>query len=262
MKQILVTGGSGNLGKVIVKELIRHGYHPFILSRKTNPMPPIGHTIHIGDLTDKRSLPDINTEVIIHCASSPMDSENVDVKGTEHLIGAIDKDSSPHLIYISIAGVDKSTFSYYTHKRKAEVIIENSKVPYTILRLTQFHDFVLHRMLYNLPHEESSEFKIPVGLKFQSIDRKDAAKYIVELVEKEPLHSTVTLGGPEVMSLKEMTQIYLRQIKRDDRVIEVTDDKEDTNFHALFKSGINLCPENRYGSIRWSDFMAKTTIKR
>ncbi|MDO6605625.1 Uncharacterized conserved protein YbjT, contains NAD(P)-binding and DUF2867 domains [Arenibacter palladensis] len=261
MKRVLVTGGSGSLGKVIIRELVRLGYHPSILSKKTNYISPTGSTILMGDLTDKRSLPDINTDVIIHCASNAMDSENVDVKGTEHLIGAINKDSSPHLIYISIVGVDKSTFSYYTHKRKAEVIIENSKVPYTILRLTQFHDFVVQRMIYNLQDEESPEFKIPEGLKFQSIDITDASKYIAELVEKEPLNTTVTLGGPEVMSLKEMAQIYFNQINRDKKVIEVSESTLDSEFYAIFRSGSNLCPENRYGSIRWSDFLSKRIIE-
>ncbi|MCM4151122.1 hypothetical protein DHD05_05910 [Arenibacter sp. N53] len=260
MNRVLVTGGTGNLGRVIIQALVRHGYHPTILSNKTNYIPPTGHTILFGDLTEKQSLPDINTDVIIHCASNPMDSENVDVKGTEHLIGAIHKDSLRHMIYISIVGVDKSSFSYYTHKRKAENIIENSKIPYTILRLTQFHDFVFHQMIYNLQYEGSLEFKIPKGLEFQSIDHKDAAKFIMELVEKGPLNSTVTLGGPEILSLKVMTEIYLKQIKKDYKVIELSGNMEDNELHGIFRSGINLCPEHRYGSIRWTDFIANKTI--
>ena len=66
MKTVLVTGGSGNLGKVIVKELIRHGYEPYILSSKTHLIAPTGCTVLYRDLTDQRSLPKINTDVIIH----------------------------------------------------------------------------------------------------------------------------------------------------------------------------------------------------
>jgi len=261
MKQILVTGGTGTLGKEIVYQLIAKKYRPDILSSRISPDLPAGARILKGDLTEKNSLPEViaNAEIIIHCASNPRNSDKVDVEGTRNLLEAVNYKKSPHIIYISIVGANKSTYPYYQNKCKVEEMIQESKLPWSILRVTQFHDFVLYRIINSLEAGNESIFKIPKGLKFQSIDVEDIAKYILNLVTHGPIMSIINLGGPQILSIEEMTKIYLNEIGKQDKVEEVL--LED-DFYNIFMSGINLCPEDRIGFIRWKEFIRNNLKKQ
>ena len=207
-----------------------------------------------GDLMEKSSINKVvaNAEIIIHCASNPRNSENVDVEGTRNLLEAVNVKKLPHIIYLSIVGANKSQYPYYQNKCKVERMIMESKLPWSILRVTQFHDFVLYRIINSLEKEMDSVLKIPKGLKFQPIDVKDVAKYILSLVNHGPAGSIINVGGPEILSIEEMTQTYLSETGRQDKFEEVI--LED-DFYNIFKSGINLCPENSVGDIRWNEFI-------
>ena len=143
MKQILVTGGTGTLGKEIVSQLIANNYQPDILSSRTSRDSPKGARMLKGDLMEKSSINKVvaNAEIIIHCASNPRNSENVDVEGTRNLLEAVNVKKLPHIIYLSIVGANKSQYPYYQNKCKVERMIMESKLPWSILRVTQFHDF-------------------------------------------------------------------------------------------------------------------------
>ena len=82
-------------------------------------------------------------EVIVHAASDPRgDPWQVDVAGTRRLVEAVDRDRLRHLVYISIVGVDKIPYGYYRAKFAAEQVLLASGLPVTLLRVTQFHEFV------------------------------------------------------------------------------------------------------------------------
>jgi uncharacterized protein YbjT (DUF2867 family) len=146
---ILITGGTGTLGRAVIKQLTGTEHTIKTISTKENPELYDGVKMVVADLTKPESLPvTINdAAMIIHCASNPLNAKVVDLEGTRNLLAAIDKTRVKHFIYISIAGVDKSQFPYYMVKHKVEQLIEAAGIPFTILRATQFHDFVLYRMI-------------------------------------------------------------------------------------------------------------------
>jgi nucleoside-diphosphate-sugar epimerase len=249
-KNVLVTGGTGTLGKEIVKQLMSEGYDPLILSSKNQA----GKKIVQGDLITGSAIGEAvkNTDVIIHCASDPRNSAEVDIKGTSNLLNAIPGRQNPYLIYISICGVDRSNYQYYQNKFDVERMIQVSGFPNLVIRITQFHDFVLHRIL--LPNiKEDSVMEVPYGLRFQSIDVKDAARYIVNVVQDKPKTPVVTIGGPQILSIKEMAEVYLNN---KEQKYAIRESAVENDFYNIFRSGINLVPEGKVGTITWDAFLS------
>ncbi len=255
MHRILITGGTGTLGKEIVRQLLGKGYFVDVLSSRKNPNLPLGARVFTGDLMYRASIGAAvaHADVIVHCASNSQNAKEVDIEGTKNLIASVRKEQLKHFIYISIAGVDKSSFPYYKVKYEVEKIIQESTLPFTNLRATQFHHFVLHRII-GPSHTGGSVIKVPKGLRFQSIDIKDVANRVIELIAGGPTASTITIGGPEILTIEDMTHIYLQALGRTDRAESVESD-----LFSVFKTGVNLCPECSYGTITWEQFVRERT---
>lgn len=139
-------------------------------------------------------------EAIVHAATNPL-KQNVDVECTSRLLKSSESQGIPHLIYPSIVGIESIPLSYYKNKRNAEQLIKDSFVPYTIQRMTQFHELVagLLQTLFKFPIT-----MMPGKLQFQSLDVKEAANRILTLYQNGPGGQVVDFTGPEVLILKEM----------------------------------------------------------
>lgn len=258
MSQILLTGGTGTLGKEIAQQLITGNHNFKVLISRNHSEEPKGVTLISGDITKKETLTASpkDTDIIIHCASNSQNHQEVDVIGTKNLL-----DSAPvglsHFVYISIVGVDKSSFPYYQAKYKAEQLVMQSGLPWTIIRATQFHSFVLLRFIKPFVPNGDEPLKIPQGLKFQSIDIKDVGSVIVKQSLGEPLNSIILLGGPEVLTLEQMTESYL---KLQDKSNIIEPQPVEGSIHDLFRSGINLCPDNANGKITWKEYLRSAVM--
>lgn len=254
MQSVLITGGTGTLGQELNKQLIEKGYVVNILSSKEKPDIAFFTNIIQGDLTDPASLKEAveSAEIIIHCASNPRNAQVVDIEGTKNLLSLLDTNTCKHFIYVSIAGVDKSDYPYYQTKYAVEKLIEASGIPYSILRATQFHDLVLYRIIQVFDQGIGMPIQIPANMQFQSIDKTDAAASIVDLVTNPPTYSVTTIGGPEVLSLETMIQIYYAQSGRSEEIEYI---EPSLAFHQVFTTGINLCSEHAIGGITWAEYL-------
>lgn len=245
--EILVTGGTGVLGRRVVERLHSTGIRPRVLSRSGRP-GTVG-----GDLLTGKGLVEAirGAGTVIHCASSPFRKvHQTDVGGTERLLEAAAREGVSHLVYISIVGIDRATsYPYYRIKLETERVVENSPVPYTILRATQFHDFVLRllRPLARLPL-----MPVPKGFLLQPIDTGEVANRLVELALSGPAGRVPDIGGPEVRSMGELGRSYLRETGRGRRLLEVP--MPGRIAHA-FREGAQTCPDHAYGSITWEEFL-------
>jgi uncharacterized protein YbjT (DUF2867 family) len=256
-QNILVTGGTGTLGKQVVKLLINKSNTPIVLTSKEDGIVEKGAIPAVGDLARGTGLNEAtgNTDVIIHCASNPRNSAEVDIQGTENLLASIPSGRSPYIIYISICGVDKSSYLYYQNKLATEKLIAASGFPYTILRITQFHDFILRRILTPGLNEQESFIELPDNMSFQPIDIQDAATYIVDRIDEKPQGACLTIGGPEIFTIRQLATTYLEYTGKD---YTIKDSSAQSDFHNIFRSGINLTPENKTGTITWSTFLRNT----
>ena len=136
MATVLVTGATGTLGREVVHRLLLKQHQARILSHKSAPTVPAGVEVITGELASGAGLREAVTGVdaIIHCASSFQNAAAVDIEGTRLLLQMAHASGSPHFIYMSIVGVDRSAYAYYTAKRATEVVIEQGPLPWTIVR--------------------------------------------------------------------------------------------------------------------------------
>jgi len=143
---VTVTGGTGVLGREVVPRLQADGHEVAVLNRRPAAPLPDGVRRLVGDLAAGRGLEMTvqGADVIVHLASRPSRPARVDVAGTMALVDAIRRDGGrPHVVYVSIVGVDRIPWPYYKRKRQVEALVTGSGLPFTIQRATQFHDLVL-----------------------------------------------------------------------------------------------------------------------
>lgn len=188
---ILVTGGTGTLGKPTVALLREAGHDVRVLSRTPAPGD------YRGDLTTGEGLDEslVGVDTVLHLATT---AGTKDVAQTKHLIAACRAAGVTQLAYISIVGVDVVPYSYYRAKLDCEKLIEQSGLPYTILRATQFHEFI--QLFLHLQRRLPIVFSLNVP--DQPIAASEVAERLVELVDVGPSGRAADIGGPEKLMLR------------------------------------------------------------
>ncbi|CAA9298272.1 MAG: hypothetical protein AVDCRST_MAG68-194 [uncultured Gemmatimonadetes bacterium] len=207
-KRVLVTGASGVLGRSLLGRPAAAGYAVRGTGRSG---PPQGAGVEWArsDLATGEGLEAAVREVdtIIHAASSPRaDTERIDVQGTMRLLEAARRAGVRHFLYVSIVGIDRVPFAYYRHKLAAERQVEAGRVPWTILRGTQFHDLVDGLF--------AGMMKLPVGFlprdfRSQPVHVDDFADALWECVAAPPARHAPEVGGPEVLRFGEMIHSWM-----------------------------------------------------
>jgi uncharacterized protein YbjT (DUF2867 family) len=210
--RILVTGGTGTLGRHVVPRLRDAGREVRVLRRHLR-QATAGIEQVTGDLATGEGIDAAvdGAKVIVHLAGTPKGDE---VKA-RHLVEAATRAGARHLVFISVVGadkipvssaVDRAMFGYFAAKRAAEQQIAGSGLGWTTLRATQFHDLTLLtvRQLAKLP-----VVPVPSGWRFQPIDPAEVADRLVELALGAPAGLVADLGGPRVYALAELVRGYL-----------------------------------------------------
>ena len=149
------------------------------------------------------------------------------------------------------SGLDRNMFGYFASKRAAERIVEDSGLPWTILRATQFHDLILMvaQQMAKLP-----VVPLPAGFRVQPVDSGEVAVRLVELTLGEPSGLVPDMGGPRVYGAAELLRGYLRASKRRRRPIAPVWLPDSTA--RAFRAGANLAPEQAVGQRTWEEFLA------
>ncbi len=200
---VLITGGTGQLGRRLVAPLQEAGHRARVMSRRG--AGPGGVR---GDLATGRDLHAAasGADVVVHAASDPRgDPWQVDVAGTRRLVQAVDRDRLRHLVYVSIVGVDRIPFGYYRAKFAAEQVLLASGLPVTLLRVTQFHSFV-DTLLETA--RRGPVLPVPMGWRIQPVDVDEVAAHIVEVVGRAPAGDVVEFGGPEELTAADAARTW------------------------------------------------------
>jgi uncharacterized protein YbjT (DUF2867 family) len=201
---VLVTGGTGTLGKRLTAPLQAAGHSVKVMSRRG--AGPGGVR---GDLATGRDLTMAlaGAEAVIHAATDPRGNPwQVDVAGTRRLVEAVDRIRLRHLVYVSIVGVDRIPYGYYRAKFAAEQVLLASGLPVTLLRVTQFHDFV--EFLLETARR-GPVLPVPMGWRVQPVDVGEAAAHVVDVVARPPAGGVVEYGGPEDLSAAELARAWV-----------------------------------------------------
>jgi uncharacterized protein YbjT (DUF2867 family) len=240
MTEILVTGGTGVLGRQIVRRLdgttgVR------VLSRSGGEIT--GARVLRGDLDTGEGLRTAvdGADVIVHAATSGLDLRKPvhDIEAARRLLTAIP--GRPHLVYISIVGVDAIPYPYYRAKLAVEKMIEESGLPWTILRATQFHELVA--MMLSLLAKAPVAI-VPRGVKVQPVDSGEVADRLVELARGAPAGRVPDMGGPRVERTEDLMRAYLRAVRRRRPVVRAP---IPGRTMAAYRAGHHLTPANATG---------------
>ncbi|NMR31757.1 SDR family oxidoreductase [Crystallibacter degradans] len=254
---VLITGGTGTLGRHLVPRLLEAGCRVRVLSR-TSREPMVGVEFVTGDLATGEGIEAAveRVETIVHAAGSGKGDD----EKAHNLVRAAAVANVRHLVYISVvgadrtpitSGVDRAMFGYVGAKRTAELIIANSGLPYTTLRATQFHDLVL-MMAQGMA--KLSVIPVPAGFNIQPVDAAEVAARLVQLALGEPAGLVPEMGGPEVHPLAELIRGYLRATGRRRLIVPV---RMPGGAARAFRDGANLVPEHTVGRRTWDDFLAE-----
>ncbi len=254
---ILVTGGTGTLGRLVVRRLRNADCNVRVLSRRSHESED-GIEFMTGDLATGEGIePAVNgVETIVHLAGSAKGDEDK----ARNLVRAASRAGAPHLVYISVVGadripmvsrVDRAMFGYFGSKLAAERIVADSGLPFTTLRATQFHDLILTvaQQMAKLPVAP-----LPAGFRVQPIDADEVAARLVELALGEPAGMVPDMGGPRVYGAVELLRGYLRASKRRRRPIVPV--PLPGKAARAFRDGANLAPEQAVGRRTWEEFLA------
>jgi len=198
---VLVTGGTGRLGRRVVDQLQGAGHRVRQMSRRGTGPGGVR-----GDLATGRDLPAAlaGAEVVVHAASDARgDFWQADVAGTRRLVQAVDREQLRHLVFVSIVGVDRTPYGYYHAKFAAEQVLLGSGLPVTLLRITQFHDFV-DELLGTA--RRGPVLPVPMGWRAQPVDVGEAAAYTATVAAGAPVGDVVEYGGPEELTAAEMAR--------------------------------------------------------
>ena len=190
-------------------------------------------------------------DAIVHCASSPFRrTREVDVEGTRRLLEAAKPAGVSHFFYISIVGIDRIPLPYYRHKLAAERLIEESGVPYSILRAPQFFT-LLDDIFRNLLRFPVAVY--PAGFKFQPIDPGEVAERIAQQVEAGPGGRLPDIAGPEVRSAGDLARAWLRARSKRRLLVPLP---LFGKVAAGYRAGHNCAPESEYGRITWEEWLS------
>lgn len=251
MGTIVVTGGTGTLGRQVVPLLLAEGWKVRVLSRHARDGAD-GVEYFAADLLQGDGVDAAldGAEVVLHLAGGPKGDD----VGTRNLVRAAERAGVRHLVHISVTAVDQLPLTYFKSKLGAEQAVRSSSVPWTILRAAQFHDFAWKavRGMAKLP-----VLPVPGGLRVQPVDARDVAERLVELALGEPAGLVPDLVGPKVYTLGELARDYLQATGKHRLSMPV---RLPGKAGKVYRAGGNLTLEGAdVGQRTWEDYLAEQT---
>ncbi|MET8853264.1 NAD(P)H-binding protein [Amycolatopsis sp. NPDC004625] len=241
--RILVTGGTGRLGSAVVTRLRAAGEEVRVLSRRPGP------DVVRGDLRTGRGIDSAvaGTDVVVHCATDYVGREAALART---LVEAARWAGVPHLVYVSIVGVDRVPLGYYRAKHETEELVAASGLPVTIQRATQFHGLVRGLL--------AGASRLPVvpvpRISFQPVDVRDVARRLADLALADPAGRAPDFGGPEILAAAELAEAVGEASGRRRRIVPVTVPGEAFRAYA---GGGHLAPGHRDGEITFRQYLAE-----
>jgi uncharacterized protein YbjT (DUF2867 family) len=185
---------------------------------------------------------------VIHCATSTKG----DAEATTNLVTAAARVGSPHFVQPSIVGIDStSRWGYVKTKLEVERIVENSGLPWTILRVTQFYNYCFEnsRKLAKFPLVAP----VPGGFRVQPVDCREVAARLVELALGEPAGRAPDMSGPEISSWADLFRSYLAATHQRKLVVPMPV----PGSKAVRNGALLPPPGHTEGSRTWHQFLAE-----
>lgn len=244
VQRVLVTGGTGLLGRTVVTRLHAQGVPVRVLTRglRSSPAQSVegGVEYVVGDVVTGDGLEAglDKVDVVVHCAQALG-------KLPEAAMAA----GRPHLVYISIVGVDAIPFGYYRTKLAEEQRVAASGLRWSVLRATQFHDLVAGMLTAaTMP----PVVLLPKGFRVQPVEAAEVGDRLAQLALEPATGRVDELGGPEVRTLPDLAESAMRHRGRSRRIVEVG---LPGALAQAVRAGRNLTPEHADGTVTFEKYL-------
>ena len=250
--KIVVIGGSGLIGKKVVTNL-RQGGHEAVAASPSSGV----NTVTGEGLAQALAV----AQVVVDVAKAPSWEDDKVLAFFEtsgrNLLAAEAAAGVGHHVALSVVGTDRLLAGgYFRAKMAQENLIKASPIPYTLVRATQFFEFVAGMAQ---SATEGQTVRLPPVL-MQPIVSDDVAVAVADIAVGKPLNGTVELAGPEPIRLDELVRRFLTA-HRDAR-------KVTTDVHARY-FGIELNDQSltpgdnpRIGPTRFEDWLSRSIPQR
>lgn len=251
--KIVVIGGSGLIGAKVVKNL-RELNHEVVAAS-----PSLGVNAITGEgLAEALS----GAQVVVDVSNSPSfeDQAVMDffVTSTKNILAAEAAAGVSHHVALSVVGTDRLLQSgYFRAKMAQEELIEASKIPFTIVRATQFFEFI-GSIAYVAT--EGDTVRLPSALT-QPMVSDDVAAAVTHFTVEAPANGIVDVAGPDKIGLDELVRQYLGAMQDPRKVI--TDDKA-LYFASVEVNDQSLVPIGSSAMItttRFQDWLKRTAVQ-
>jgi uncharacterized protein YbjT (DUF2867 family) len=244
--KIVIIGGAGLIGTKLTSKLRQKGHEVIPASPRT------GVNTITGEGLDQALS---GAGIVVDVANSPSFEDRAVLKFFEtsgrNLLAAEASAGVRHHVALSVVGTDRLPENgYFRAKLAQENLIKAAKIPYTILRATQFFEFASAIVASSA---DGQTVRLSPAL-FQPVASDDVAAALADITLAVPVNGIVELAGPEAFSLDDFARQYLAATKDPRKVV--------ADIHARYFGARlddrSLTPGNnpRLGAVRFEDWLA------
>src|SRR2546426_4618394 len=246
--KIVVMGGSGLIGSKLVTKLREHEHEAVAASPNSG----------VNTLTGEGLAEALRgASVVVDVSNSPSWEDSAVMKffetSTRNLLAHEAAAGVGHHVALSVVGTDRLLESgFFRAKLAQEGLIKASSIPYSIVRATQFFEFVKQIADFSTV---GNQVRLPPAL-FQPMAADDVARAMARIAMSSPVNGTVEIGGPEQFRLDELARRDLAA-RKDPR--EVISDPRGS-YYGIAVSERTLVPNDdaRLGETRFEDWLRAT----
>ncbi|MEV6024831.1 NAD(P)H-binding protein [Streptomyces sp. NPDC052036] len=240
--KIAVIGGTGLIGSQVVKNLTAAGHEAVPHSKST------GVDVISGQGLDEAVA---GADVVVNLTNSPTFDEASPAffqTSMDNLLAAARKGGVGHFVILSIVGADQvPELDYYRAKVLQEKLLAAGPIPYSIVRATQFMEFMDAVLSWTA---DGDTVRLP-ATPIQPIAAKDVAAAVAEVAAGAPLNGVRNIAGPEIFALDELGLITLSH-KGDNRTV-VTDPT--AGMFAVVKGDVLTDKDAHLAPTRYTDWL-------
>jgi uncharacterized protein YbjT (DUF2867 family) len=265
--RILVTGGTGHLGRAITARLTWDGHEVRVLARR----PGDDRTVEWvqGDLGAHPDLAPALSDVgaVIHAATNSPAAQrgafrlrdffrsptDVDIDGTTALLEAAAAARVRHFLHVSIVDLPQMARAnpYSRVKLAAEELVKTSPVPWSIVRASSFY-WLLERMLATMARRRT--LMLPGTVRMQPVDSDEFADFVVACLREGPGGERPDFVGPETLTMRRLAEQYLaaRGLRR-----RIWNAPVPRRVRRALDAG-DTAPSALHGATTWTEWLARS----
>lgn len=244
--RIAVAGGTGVIGKQVVEQVVAAGHEPVVLSRSAG-----------CDLTNEHSVRQwlVDCSAVIDVSGSSTTSASASMRyftqSTANLLIVGRESGVENHVALSIVGAAQIDAGYYAGKAAQERMLRVLPGGYTLLRTTQFHEFVGQ----NINRMSAGPVQVAPKMRLQPIAGSEVAQALVELAVQPAAGIVQDLAGPKEEWMPQLFAQYLAKQNQSPKIIEVP--LPGAMGKAMRDGGILPGPGARLGTESYTEWLGR-----